>query len=98
MLATAKILRLEIGAGTGVRVEVGTMWTQVRPFNRPRKKEWEGMIVMIRTIKTVVSVITVVTSVVVALTELKKAIDGFRRKKEIEGDGGGSRAAIAQTT
>jgi len=51
---------------------------------------------MIRTIKTVVSVITVVTSVVVALTELKKAIDGFKRKKEIEGDGGN--ALAAQTT
>lgn len=55
------------------------------------------MLAMIRTIKTVVSVITVVTSVVVALTELKKAIDGFKRKKEIEGESGG-RAALAPTT
>ncbi len=54
------------------------------------------MLAMIRTIKTVVSVITVVTSVVVALSELKKAIDGFKRKKEIEGDGGS--ALAAQTT
>jgi Mrp family chromosome partitioning ATPase len=51
---------------------------------------------MIRTIKTVVSVITVVTSAVVALTELKKAIDGFKRKRELENDS--SSALKAQTT
>lgn len=52
---------------------------------------------MIRMIKTVVSVITVVTSVVVAVGELKKAMDNFKRKKEIEENRGGQ-PAIAQST
>jgi len=50
---------------------------------------------MIHTIKTVVTVITLVTSVVVAVTELKKAVDSLRRKKEIEQD---QKPAIAQRT
>jgi hypothetical protein len=49
---------------------------------------------MIGTIRTVVTLITLVTSVVVAVVELKKAIDSFKNKKELE-EGGGT-PAIAQ--
>ncbi len=49
---------------------------------------------MINTLKTIVSVVTVITSVVIAVAELKKAIDQFRKNKEESPSGG--RPAIIQ--
>ncbi len=49
---------------------------------------------MINTLKTIVSVVTVVTSVIIAVGELKKAIEQFRRKKDE--DSTKSRPAIVQ--
>lgn len=48
---------------------------------------------MIKTLKTIVSVVTVITSVVIAVAELKKAIDQFRKHKD-EGPSGGRPAII----
>ncbi len=41
---------------------------------------------MFKAIKTAVSVITLVTSLIVAITEMRKALEHCKRNKEIEND------------
>lgn len=49
---------------------------------------------MINALKTIVSVVTVITSVVIAVAELKKALDQFRKSREDSAPG--ARPAIIQ--